>query len=679
MKMYRATSGRNNRSLRWRRRLCWALAISLPASGFCAGQFADWAYRQTLQIQSPGLAKVPLPTITLDRARADFGDLRLTDDNDNETPYLIERPRPVGETRRDAAAFRSILQPAATVLMIETGTTDPVQGVSLLTPAGGFIKAVQVEGSQEADEWVLLATGLPLFRQAQSREEQLDLSLPVGSWRYLRLTIDDRGSARVPFTMAQLHIAPTDAPPAIPVEVRLLAREEVPGETRLTLDLGAAHIPLAEIELKTPDRFFRRPVRLIARQVEGITIQERELARGMIARGGSDAEAGSNRLRLPLDHVISGRELLLLIGNGDSPPLQVTEIRARRWPVHLVFWATPPGRYTIYTGNPVCRSPEYTLPIQGLELNRTPVMPVELSPPSANPNHESSVILPEVEEFAGQLDLSDWSFRKPVSIETAGIQQLELDLDVLAHAQPGQADLRLMLGDRQVPYILERRSVLQPLTPIVGIADDPDQPRIGRWLIQLPFANLPVTRLTCVSSTALFRREMILYELATDSRGRKYRHELGRAIWVQAPDRTGSSFNLDLRETPVTEALFLETDNADNPRLQLSDFELGYPRVRLFFKSMPGKDLYLYYGNAGAALPSYDLSLVAGQMIAAGKVPARLGAAERLRTGIWGENRVPGEGGVLFWGVLVVVVAGLLFLIARLVPKPNVPPPPKSK
>ncbi len=654
-----------------------AAAVLILGWGFAAlaaEPFPEWAHRQTFRIETAGLVKISLPANTLDQARADLADLRLTDSQGNEIACLIERPRPAGETRRAARGFQVTLGTETTIVTLETGTGDPLAGVTLQSPAATFIKAAELQGSDDLSHWQLLGAGLPLFRQGQTREERLFLSLPRGSWAYLRITIDDRASAPVPFTGAQLHATPLLSIPTEPVTVNQVAREETRGESRLTLDLGAARLPLAEIVVDSPEPFFRRSVRLMARQVEGITIQEKELARGLIHRAAAGAQPGLDRLELPPDLRTPSRELLLVIENGDSPPLKVDAVRARRWPVHLLFWATEPGEYRLYTGNPVCRSPEYDLSIPEPDLRQTPLTAAEFLPPAPNPGHQSTAIWPEIGPFAGHLEMADWTCRRPVGIETAGVQRLELDLEILAHAQPGHADLRLMIDDRQVPYILERRPALHSLKPIVRMANDPDRPRHSRWSLELPFPNLPVTRLICRSTTAVFHREMVLFEEPTDQRGGRYRRELGRATWVQAPDRGTPGLLMDLRSTPITDRLTLETDNEDNTPLQLAGVELGYPAVQLLFKSDPGTPLFLYYGNPRVGAPQYDLSLVAEQIVAADKVPAFLGSAERLRTGFWGETQLTTNGGIVFWSVLVLVVAGLLVVITRLVPK-TLPPP----
>jgi hypothetical protein len=67
------------------------------------------------------------------------------------------------------------------------------------------------------------------------------------------------------------------------------------------------------------------------------------------------------------------------------------------------------------------------------------------------------------------------------------------------------------------------------------------------------------------------------------------------------------------------------------------------------------------------------LSLVAGELLAADKSTAKLADEEQLKKTSWAESQTPGSGGIIFWGILAVVVVGLLFVIARLLPKSSTP------
>jgi hypothetical protein len=122
-----------------------------------------------------------------------------------------------------------------------------------------------------------------------------------------------------------------------------------------------------------------------------------------------------------------------------------------------------------------------------------------------------------------------------------------------------------------------------------------------------------------------------------------------------------------------SDTLILETHNGDNPPLELENFRLFHPVTRLLFKARANDDLQLYYGNPRVAAPRYDLSLVSGQLLVAEKSIATLVAQQQLKKSSWAEGRTPGKGGVVFWGILALVVVGLLVVISRLLPKSQTP------
>ena len=119
-------------------------------------------------------------------------------------------------------------------------------------------------------------------------------------------------------------------------------------------------------------------------------------------------------------------------------------------------------------------------------------------------------------------------------------------------------------------------------------------------------------------------------------------------------------FALTLDSAPQSDTLLLETQNGDNPPIDLENFQLFYPATRVLFKTQPADNLFLYYGNPEAGPPHYDLSLVANELLAADKSVASLGTEEPLRKPAWRESATAGKGGVVFWGILALVVVVLL-------------------
>jgi len=642
------------------------LLVSL--SGNAATLPADWRHVQQFNVTEPGLIKLSLPADTLDAAQPALEDLRLYDDAGNELPFLIERPTPASKVTQKAKSFAVSLNHNTTIITLETGLTQPLDAVTLETPASNFIKPVQIEASTDGRRWQTLAQGQPIFRQPNDAS-RLRLAIPAGAWRSIRLTVDDRRSQPIPFTGARVHAAVAVPVPVESLPVTIVERHENPGETRLTLNLGAANLEIASLRIETSEPLFTRQVTLAVPQVAEDAIREQAIGQGVIYRVAIEGQPASAQLEVPLERQVRSRELLLLIRNQDSPPLPIASVRAERRPVYLVFLARQGGTHHLLTGNSRCATPRYDLAALGASLKTAAVSPIKPSVLADNSNYHAPEVLPGIEAEGTTLDISAWKFRKTVNLARAGAQQLELDLDVLSHAQPSFADLRLVRAGKQVPYIIERTSISRALTPSVTATNDAKDKTLSRWIIKLPKSNLPVTRLTCASRTALFQRNVTLYEELMDDRGAKYRRPFAGASWMRTPERTSKEFMLTPDRPILSDTLFLETHNGDNPPIELENFRLFYSATRVLFKTKPDAAIFLYYGNPRVALPRYDLSLVAGQLLAADKSPASLAAEEQLKKSSWAEGRTPGKGGVLFWGILAVVVVVLLIVISRLLPK----------
>jgi hypothetical protein len=655
----------------WMNWLC-ILATTCGVSVSAAGLPADWQHEQSFTAPTPGLIKLNLPVETLDAARPTLEDLRLYDDAGNEVPYLIERPAPVTKVVQNVKSFRVSLTPSNTTIVLETGLTQPLDDIVLETPAESFLKPVRIEGSTDLKHWQTLEQGQPIFRLPNGAN-RLHVSFPAGTWPWLRLTVDDQRTSPIPFTGARIRVAVTEPAPTGWMPVTITGHNENPGETRLALNLGAANLSLAAVQIETTEPLFTRQVTFAVPQISEDAIREQTIGQGTIYRVAIEGQPAAENLSAPLESQVHSRELLLFIRNQDSPPLPITAVRVERHPVFLVFLARQAGAYHLLTGNGQCAAPRYDLAALNMNLKSVAVSPIKFSPPADSPNYHPSEVLPGIEATGTALDVAAWKFRQPVKITRAGAQQLELDPDVLAHAQSGFQDLRLLHGSNQVPYVFERTSISRSLTPTVTATNDVKDPKLSRWIIKLSQSRLPVTRLSCTTRTTLFQRDITVYEELTDERGEKYRHNVGGASWVQKPERKSQEFFLTLDSPLQSDTLFIETHNGDNPPVALEKFQLFYPATRILFKARPDDELFLYYGNPRVATPSYDLSLVAGQLLSAERITAAPGAEQQLLKSSWREYEIPGQSGVVFWGILALVVVVLLVIISRLLPKS--PPP----
>src|SRR5438067_11686141 len=579
-----STFSRSNREV-WNamNRAAISLLIAFSSSAVCALTPNQWQFRQTIEVQAPGLVQLKLSAETLNIARPDLSDVRIVDAAEKEVPFLIDQPMPRAESTVRPRDFHAEIISAETRLLITTGTDLAIAGITLETPTGtSFIKSVRVEGSNDQKNWRTLTSGNPVFTMVGGAA-RLRVQFPEGKWQFLRVVVDDNRTPPLPWTGARLIIAGSPAPTE-PVAVTIKSRDENPGMTRLGLDLGAANLRIASIQIGTSEPVFTRAVTAAAPELSEEKLHEQTLSNEVLYRVDLNGKIEA-RLDIPIEKQVYGRELFLLIDNGDSPPLLISEVRAERRMTRLLFFARAAGSYSLLSGNNQCDPPHYDLSQLGDQLRRALAAEGHVSPPVLNPGYDTAANLPQGFATGAKVDIAPWKFRKPVQIVKAGAQQLELDPDVLARAMPDLRDLRVVSENVQLPYLVERTSINRTVTLNAGSANDRERPTISRWQLKLPQAALPITRLTCASDSSLFERTVRIWEELTDERGDKCADELAQETWRRVPNQPAGQLAASLERTPRSDTILFETDNGDNPPIELHDFRGYYPATRVIFTS----------------------------------------------------------------------------------------------
>lgn len=631
---------------------------------------AAWRNRQQIEVPAAGFVRIELPPATLSAARPGLEDLRVLDSAGQEVAFLIERPTPQPAAQQKPKSFRANVEAGATVLAIETGIDTPIAGITLESPSDAFMKLARVEGSTDGETWTQLVAIRPILRLPNG-VKQLDAEFAPGVWKYLRVTLEDRRSLPAPFSGALLFGESTEAL-TIDVKATIQSRDEGPGVTRLTVDLGGANLRIAQIHLETGDPLFTRQITIAEPEISEDGIRERQTANGMIHRIAVD-DNFAEQLGVQIERQIASRELFVFIRNQDSPALAITGVRVSRRSARLLFLARESGTYQILTGNTQCAAPQYDLTPFASRLKNAPAITAAPSLLTDNPDFHSPETLPGIGENAALLDVSAWKIRRSLTIERSGVQQLDLDQNVLAHSKRDFADLRLMRDGKQIPYLIARTSIQRAIPLQAAPANDPKRPRISRWSFSLPMPRLPLTRFVCASATPLFDRDLRLFEETPDARGEKMAREIARANWQHTPDHPARELVMDFPQPPATDTFFLETDNADNTPINLTNPRIFHPVTRLVFKAAPDarEPLELFYGNESANAPRYDLRLVAAQILGAEKTITTLGNEMPVeKTPLRAPEAPSGSGGIAFWIVLGLVVAGLLLVLARMLPRP---------
>jgi len=645
--------------------------IVLLLSVACVGRAAialdatAWRHQQPFSVIAPGITRLELPAATLNASRPQLEDIRLLAPSGAESPFVIERASLTPPRSAPVRGFKSSITDGSTVIEIETGSADAIESVVLDTPSSNFIKAARIEASGDGAQWNEIAKNEVVFRQSNGAG-RLRIPFASASHGRLRITVDDRRTQPVPFTAARIEF--TDQRPlTVPQGAAIARREEKPNETVLSVDLGTANLNLAKLRLSVTDPVFSRRVTVSYDHDDNGTNRSVTAASAVVYRVTTNDGLGAESLDVPVHKILPAAKVTLTIENGDSPPLNVSGIEAARQPVSLIFFARETGEWRLMTGNRTIGAPSYDLGALDRQLRQGSAAKAQVGALAENPAFKEQPALPDVEPEGANIDLKKWRFRKPVITNQAGVLRVELDAETLAHAQASLADLRVIQNERQIPFLVDHTNADRHVEAALATESDPKRRTVSLWRMTVPLDGLPATKLTCTSTTPLFDRTLTVWAKRKDHMGNEFRTRLGAARWTKRSENKDNEFSIPLASARVPEIFFIETDNGDNPPIEIANVKLHYSASAVVAKLTGSAPIHLYFGNDEAYAPRYDLQLVRAELLAAQKQNATLGREETLRA----VKKPSGEvnaGSPWLWAALGVVVVALLWVVSRMLP-----------
>lgn len=640
-----------------------ALAVNLSAAVLATN---EWEFRQDVDVPEGRVLKLALPVSLIGAGQAGLADLRLTDAEGQIVPFLVLHPQ-----NRTAATvptkFTITLKTSSTVIDIEVARRVATDTIALEFAATRLFKAATVEGSNDQMRWEILRRGAPVFLEPGGAG-QTSIKFPQGEWPFLRVTLDDRKTSAVPVTGVVLREAQAEPVTDDVVNVTVVDRSASAKASSVVVDLTAANLLVDELEVITPEPLFQRRVEVMQREVSDGGVEERPVGSGTVYKVELEDLPGATNLFIPVHRSIGSREVVLTFANGDSPALKVSEVRAHVRPTHVVFGSAKAGRYSFWTGNRLAKAPQYDVAPLGSAVTKVATTAPRWQELVRNPTVKSADVLAAVGALGGAIEARDWSVRRSLTIGSSGIAQLELDLMALSGAKADLADIRLANGGRQVPFLFDHTSLTRPVPIELKQIPDAKRPTMGRWQILLPMDGVPMIELALTSPTPLFDRTVRLVEIIKGSRGEEERRLVQEQRWVHTPENRASRLVFSLNRTFTGRVLELETDNGDNPPIEITSANAIHPAVRMLFKSPADGATELLYANPAASRPKYDLGLLADEVLASPRVTA---VFDGVTTVVTSRTTISFSSPWILWTVLALVVVGLLLVMAKLLPKPG--------
>ncbi len=361
------------------------LLLCLTAAAYSQSLMTDWQFYA--EVNRPESTQdyflIPLNGEVYDKAREDFGDLRLIDEAGKDVPIAVYSQERKATKVMQAAGIinKGIKEGEFTTLTVDLGERKgPVNRIELEISSKNFLRQVKVEGSTDLSNWILLNSSRYIFDSSeQTVARSTSIVFDDTTYRYLQVTIFDGGDNPLDIHGSYVGLEQT----AKEVEIVLPAVIVRDSSSAIVFDMGH-NFPSHGVALETNDKNFHRKVGVYGSK-DGENYSS--LMQGVIYRYELDG-AHDELLTIPYAESFY-RFIKLEIHDGNNKPLSITHGSFLSLPRYLLAEAKGIGVYRLYYGGaPQHYSPRYDLEQLIRHINVESKPQAQMTSHSANPGYQ---------------------------------------------------------------------------------------------------------------------------------------------------------------------------------------------------------------------------------------------------------------------------------------------------
>jgi hypothetical protein len=601
-----------------------AILLVLLIAGGAHAAVEGYHYTREVTVTEAGWLRVPLDLAAIQHLAPGGADLHVLSPSGGEAPVRIETT--AARTERRPVKSLKIGEPggAGGSLLLDLGANPiPHERLFLQTARLSIAPPDQIESSPDGAKWQPLTPGEP-FR-AEAGENWISISYPVTGDRWLRLHWPrEAGAQKIEAAEVESITGPTLAiatrnpdcdpgpPGAIFCNIPLPAAGQV--VRRLTVEVQEKGSVGYRLDAPREGRW--------QSVVEGVW-QPAQLAGGRarhVLTGDGEVLAGS-QLRL---------ELYGAPGNAPRLTSYGIELTVQT----VLFEAGEAGQYTLaYGGSPRREGTGSTpAPPPGEEANWLEAGAETEHPLPVLP---ATATAPSVRLESGQLKGS-WRVVAPAA-RTGSLVRLELPESVYTAARADLGNLRLAIGDRQIPFYR-----WSPAAPALALWEGSVHPtadvraKESALEIHLVRSGLPLTELDVMTPARPLRRSVLLrYQEPVAHLARRGGEEPKAAsppalheTWEcmpQAPVPCRLRVPLPGRAPSVLSLRFHDGDNPPLPDLDTAVWRRRDVLLFIWPQAVPkGATVRLLAGANSLKAPSYDLQALGATLTSRPWQPAEI-------------------------------------------------------
>lgn len=351
------------------------------------------------------LLSVPLDSRIYAATRDGFPDLRLVDQDGVETPYLLEKAagtRTVTsrlDCKSQLLSLKKNKGKSIEIILSLDKEAESAEGLTVFTPLTNFEHRLQVFGSADGRNWVLLVKNAEIFDYSSYMPfSNRDIPLPANNYRQFKVLIEQAVQTREAELLeltrtlhGEKEIARSERVDLqrIPLRIERIEfwrnQSDVLPETEKTFDYPVAGFkvtqdienqttvidvdslrePLTGFTLQTSESNFNRPAIVQIPVAYGIETRMQEIGSAVLeSLRFRDLNREQTAITFPEQRHTAYR---IVIQNHDNPPLAISKLNGFGNGYNLLFLPLPGKIYSLRYGSEKAKRPSYeTGPIREL-------------------------------------------------------------------------------------------------------------------------------------------------------------------------------------------------------------------------------------------------------------------------------------------------------------------------
>ena len=313
-------------------------------------------------VKKSGLHKIILPAEIRSSSKEELDDFRIVDSKGFEMPYFI-LPENTGSTSSSFSEFKILSKtriPKSKTTIIFENPKDSIEEIILSIANSAVTKSYSISGSDNQEEWFGLINNSQLYGLENTETNSVfkTISLPLSSYRYLKIEFDDKKTLPINILKIGLFTHQTSSQNLEEVFARNTKILQIPDQkkTRIYINFNRVQIiNQINFTVTSPNLYRRNAIIFVNKK------KTSNQKGAIFPETFSNFEINSktnNRFLIPQ---LFEKDFFIEIDNRDNQPLDIAKIQFFQNQITVIADLKTNEKYTIKTGNPKIQQPDYDL------------------------------------------------------------------------------------------------------------------------------------------------------------------------------------------------------------------------------------------------------------------------------------------------------------------------------